>query len=112
MDDCNKTVKLTSSDGKVIQYRVQSDLAFMLLVKSQLLDEPIDFEELMRYSLTPVPYSLGTADGSFAKTNKAKMLHFILEDNLEVVPYPSDAFHIEDGNALIHALRDLPLHIW
>ena len=55
MEACNKTVKLTSSNGKMIQYREQSDLAFMLLVKSQLLDEPLDIEELMRYSLTPVP---------------------------------------------------------
>ena len=30
----------------------------MLLIKSQYLDEPLNIEELMRYPLTPAPYSL------------------------------------------------------
>ena len=80
----------------------------MLLIKSQLLDEPLDLDELMTFSLTPVPYSLATADGFFAKTNKAKMLHFLLEEYTDSVPYPKDTFHIEDGNALVHVLKDLP----
>ena len=36
------------------------------------------------------------------------MLHFLLEDAPEVVPYPKDALHIQDGNALFHALTNLP----
>jgi hypothetical protein len=80
----------------------------MLLIKSQYLDEPLDFSELMRYSLTPVPHSLGTADGFFNKTNKAAMLHFLMEDTPEEVPYPKDALYIQDGNALFHALTNLP----
>ena len=83
-------------------------MAFQLLIKSQLLDEPIDLDELMRYSLTPVPASLGTADGFFAKTNKANMLHFLLDDSLDNDTYPKDAIFIQDGNALFHALTDLP----
>ena len=80
----------------------------MLLVKSQHVDEPLNLDELMQYSLTPVPHSLGTADGFFNKTNKAAMLHFLLEDAPEVVPYPKDALYIQDGNALFHALTNLP----
>ena len=75
MAECNKKVKLTSSEGKIVQYKQQSDLAFMLLVKSQLQDDPLDLNDLLTYSLFPVPYILGTPDGFFAKTNKAKMLH-------------------------------------
>ena len=93
---------------QVIQYREQSDLAFMLLIKSQHLDEPIDLDELMRYSLTPVPHSLGTADGFFNKTNKAAMLHYLMEDAPEEVPYPTDRLYIQDGNAVFHALKNLP----
>ena len=77
-------------------------------MKSQLLDEPINFDELMQYSLTPVPASLGTPDGFLAKTNKSTMLHFLLDDNLENASYPKGAIHIEDGNALFHALTNLP----
>ncbi|XP_049455367.1 uncharacterized protein LOC125902797 isoform X2 [Epinephelus fuscoguttatus] len=108
MEASNKTIKLTTSQGKLIQYSEQSNLAFMLLVKSQLLKEPLNIDELMRYSLTPVPPSLGTADGFFAKSNKASMLHFLLEDSPEEVPYPKDAFYIQDGMALFHTLVNLP----
>ncbi|XP_063959228.1 uncharacterized protein LOC135154916 [Lytechinus pictus] len=108
LEASNKSVKLTGTQGKAIQYREQSDLAFTLLIKSQNLDEPLNLDELMRYSLTPVPHSLGTPDGFFNKTNKASMLHFLMEDAPEDVPYPEDALYIQDGNALFHALENLP----
>lgn len=80
----------------------------MLLIKSQNLDVPLNLDELMKYSLTPVPYSLGTADGYFNKTNKAAMLQFLTEDETEEVPYPTDkTIFIQDGNALFHALSNL-----
>ncbi|XP_060558267.1 uncharacterized protein LOC132718572 [Ruditapes philippinarum] len=60
MEASNKTVKLTAPQGKVIQYQEQSNIAFMLLVKAQSLNEQLDLEELMRFPLTPVPHSLGT----------------------------------------------------
>ena len=92
---------------QIVQYRQQSDLAFMLLVKSQNLDEPVDLDELMRYSLTPVPRSLGTANGFFNKTNKAALLHFFTDDNQEDISYPKCALHIQDGNALFHVLTNI-----
>ena len=83
-------------------------MAFTLLVKSQLLHEPLNPDELMRYSLSPVPHCLGSPEGFFAKTNKATMMHYILEDKTDEVPYPKDSFFIQDGNALFHALLSLP----
>ena len=80
----------------------------MLLIKSQHLDEPTDLDELMRYSLTPVPHSFGTSDAFFSKTNKAAMRHYLMEDAPEEVPYPTDSLHIQDDNALFHALKNLP----
>ena len=62
---CCKTVKLTTFDGKIIQYNKQSDLAVMLLIKSQALDDPLDLDELLTYSLFPFPYIFATADGFF-----------------------------------------------
>ena len=79
MSHSNKIVKLTSSKGKIIQYQEQSDLFCAILVKSQLLDKPISIEELMTYPLTPIPHSLGTADGFMCKTDKAKLLHYLVE---------------------------------
>ena len=79
----------------------------MLLVKSQSLDELLKIDELMRYPLTVVPRSLGTADGFFNKTNKAAVLYFLLEDVTKEKLIPSDALYIQDGNALFHALTNL-----
>ncbi|KAG1700947.1 hypothetical protein GQR58_005063 [Nymphon striatum] len=71
MEKTNKKKKLTSTQGKVIQYQEQGNIAFQLLVKSQLLDQPISIKELMSYCITPVPHSLGTPDGYMAKTDKS-----------------------------------------
>ena len=70
----NKVVKLTSTQGNVIHYQKQSEIAFTLLVKSQYLEKPIDLENFVYFPLTPVPHMLGTSDGFFAKTNKASVL--------------------------------------
>ena len=94
---------------QVIQFQEQSNLAFVLLLKSQSQDEPLDLEELMKYCLMPVPPSLGTPDGFFSKTNKASILHYLLEDTTpEDLPYPKDALFIQDGMALLHTLANLP----
>ncbi|XP_049337187.1 uncharacterized protein LOC111196954 [Astyanax mexicanus] len=103
----SKKIKLTSAQGKVFMYQEQSNLAFQLLVKSQMLDMPFDLEELMHYPLSPVPHALGTPDGFFAKTNKATILHYLLQDRDEEVIYPKDALFIQDGNALFHMMTNL-----
>lgn len=65
---------------QVVQYQEQSNLAFLFLIKSQNREEHLDLGELMKFPLLPVPPSLGTQDGFFNKTNKAAVLHYLLED--------------------------------
>ncbi|KAL7385243.1 hypothetical protein ABVT39_018114 [Epinephelus coioides] len=79
-----------------------------LLVKSQMMEMPIDLDELMRYPLSPVPHALGSPDGYFAKTNKATILYYLLEDRNDEISYPKDALFIQDGNALFHMMTKLP----
>jgi len=43
--------------------------------------------ELTKYCLTPIPYSLGTADGFFVKTDKSKSLAHVTKD-VEDQPLP------------------------
>ena len=76
-------------------------------MKSQLLDIPLDLQELVCYSWLPVPPSLRTPDGFFNKTNKASMLHALVENSEEEIPFPRDAICIMDGNALFHSLTNL-----
>ena len=111
MERANKKVKLSSVQGKAVQYQEQGDIAFQILVKSQLLPKPIDIAELMTYSLTPVPHSLGTPDGYMAKTNKAAAVHFLTRDvNDATQPdrESKEVLFIEDGNAHFHTLKDVP----
>ena len=68
--DANKTVSLTTSKGKLIQYQEQRDLVFKLLVRSQMLNAPIDLNVLISYSLSHVPHCLGTPDGFFSRQIK------------------------------------------
>ena len=111
MEKVNKKVKLTTAQGNVIKYQEQGDVAFQILVKSQLLSQPVDIEELMAYSITPVPHCLGTPDGYMAKTNKAASVHHVTNDVPEAeLPSASsgETLFIEDGNAHFHTLKDLP----
>ena len=108
MEMTNKKVKLSTSQGKVVQYQEQSNLAFQLLIRSQLLSTPTDLDVLMTYCLTPVPASLGTPDGFFSKTNKTAAMHYLLADRNIEVQHPDGALFIQDGNALFHGLTFLP----
>ena len=93
------------------QYQEQSNLASLPFVKSQSQDEPLDLKELIKYCLMPVPpSSLGTPYGFFSMTNKATILHYLLEDTTpEDLPYPKDELFIQDGMELLHILVNHPL---
>ena len=66
-----KTVKLKTAQNKIITYKQHSSVAIQLLVKSEAHGH-VNVEELMKYPLSPVPYSLGTADDYMAKTDQSK----------------------------------------
>ena len=68
---------------------------------------PLDLDTLMGYLLLPVPHCLGTADGFFANTNKASMMHFMIKDHSGVMAYPKDSMFIQGGNALFHTMTSL-----
>ena len=107
MECNNKKVTLKTSEGKLIQYQEQSNLAFRLLVKSQTLNEPIDLNILCGYSLVPTTTVFATPDGFFTKTNKAAMMHFLMEEESHTDQYPKNSLLIQDGNALFHTMTDL-----
>ena len=111
MAKTNKKTKLTSSQGKLVQYREQGDIAFQLLIKSQLLEHPISIEDLMTYCITPVPHSIGTPDGYMAKTDKSKMVAYLTSEVQGASALPQDdekTFFIDDGNARLYTLKELP----
>ena len=78
-------------------------------MKSQVQENALDLQQLLTYSLAPVPHCLGTPDGLFAKINKTSMLHFLMKDNVEEVKYPTQSMFIQDRNALFPSLIGLAL---
>ena len=106
----NKVTKLKKASGDIVQYREQGDLAFQLLVKFQLMTQPISIDEMMSYCLTPVPSCLGTPDGFMAKTNKAAAVHYLTRDiESNDIPriHSGETLYIEDGNAHFQTLKDV-----
>jgi len=73
-----------------------------------------DYNKLFAYPLNPVPWSLATSDGGFAKTDKAELLH-VLEcesdaRNKYKSPHdlPFNCAVVVDGNAMLQAMTHLP----
>ncbi|CAL8356010.1 unnamed protein product [Boreogadus saida] len=92
--------------GAMVSYYVNPGSNFEKMLEiCDLIDAP-DSE-----SKNLSPHSLGTADGFFNKNHKAAMLHYMTEDAPEDVPYPKEAFYIQDGNALFHALDEPPTNV-
>lgn len=87
----------------------QSDFAFQVLVKSQMLEAPISLEDLMKYPITSVPASLGTPDGFMNKTNKATIVHHIADDDyMAEIVESSSVFFVYDVNAILHSMTCVP----
>ena len=65
--------------------------------------------ELMTDPLTPIPDSIGTADGLLLKTDKAKSFHYITKGVENESFIPSDSTLVMyDGNAMFDCLNDVP----
>ena len=109
LGDMNKNMKVTTANNKVVQYKQQGNIAFQLFVKSQSQGLQLDMKELMTYPLTPVPYSIGTADGFLAKTDKSKSFQYLTKE-CEDAPVPSaeSTLVVYNGNAYFYYLKEIP----
>ena len=66
-------------------------------------------EKVLQYPLSPVPWALATPDGLPLKTNKATLLHKIeKKEFLEHDSLNYESVCIVDGNALFHAMTEVP----
>ena len=105
----SKVSKVMSTKHKIVQYKQQGNIAFQLFVKSQNQGLQIDLKELMTYPLTPVLYSIGTADGYLAKTDKSKGFHCLTKECTDAeIPPDNETLIIYDGNACFYYMKDMP----
>ncbi|KAL5020659.1 hypothetical protein ScPMuIL_002258, partial [Solemya velum] len=107
MELMGKTVKI-KSNNKVVEYRQQGNIAIQLLVKSQKPQNQIDIADLMKYPLTPVSYSIGSADGSLAKNDKSKGFKYLVEDTDTANVSKQDDSLLVVEDALFHCMREVP----
>ncbi|MES9950704.1 MAG: hypothetical protein ABW118_17235 [Candidatus Thiodiazotropha sp.] len=99
--------KVKSTQNKMLQIKAERNIFGQLVLLS--VEHNIDLQVTLSYPLGPVPYSLATADGMPAKTEKSKLLHH-LESCVEPVTTPTDEgiAHVIDGNASLYVLSPVP----
>ena len=107
LESMNKSVKIKTTQNKVIAYKQHSSVTLQLLVRADATGA-IDMRKVMKYPITPVPYSIGTADGFLAKTDKSQGSHYLLK-GIQDMPLPRDhTLVVQDGNAMFHTLQAIP----
>ena len=108
MGSMSKSVLIKTGKNRMVEYKQQGNIAFQLLVKSQADDIRLELAHVMKYPLTPVPYSIATADGFFAKTDKSKGFHYLTKHiDSDELP-PANTTLVQDGNALFHCMKQIP----
>jgi hypothetical protein len=103
------TKTMTTTQQKAVRVKAERNFIGHLLMMANKYGKEIDLDKLFAYPLSPIPWSLATADGSFMKTNKAQLMH-MLEERSAARDYemPTDCTVIMDGNALLQSLTNLP----
>jgi len=102
--------KVSTGKKKSIQLKAERNLLGTVLMLSQKYD--IDLEKIFHYPLSPVPWSLATADGGLMKTDKSQLLHH-LEGKVTVpadqeLTFTNKDVVIVDGNAVYQAIAKAP----
>ena len=86
--------------------KTSSDKFNRLLIIGKSRD--IDLEELLSYSLSPVPMSFRTTDGTPCKTVKVKLMHELEKGVEHLAQVPAGFALIVDGMAFIHQIQTMP----
>lgn len=91
--------------GRDFMIKADRNLFARLLVAAQ--KRSMDLGEVFEYSPAPLPWSLASADGSFCKTDKSKLLEALSKDIELVEDVPPSAAIIVDGMAILQSLKQV-----
>lgn len=110
-DEKTKRKKLTTTQNKIVEIKVERNLFGQLVMLSEQHD--ISLDKMLSFPLRPVPWTLSTADGCPVKTDKSKMMHRLEAgvNHQERPPHThthSHVIYLFDGNALLQAMTGLP----
>ena len=90
---------------ETVSLKAISEMYNRLLIIGKRRD--IDLDELLSYSLSSVPISLGITDGTSCKTVKAKLMHESEKDVEPLAHVPAGSALIVDGMAFIHQIHTM-----
>ena len=68
----------------------------------------MDLQEVFKYSLGPLPWSLASADGSHCTAAKSKLLETLFEGVEPAEDVPPSAAMFADGTAVLQAMKESP----
>ena len=104
-----KVKKSCKVKDRSITLKADRDVFARLLVICGKRD--VKLKEVLTYSLGPIPWSLATADGSFVKSVKSKLLDAIEKevDNPVLDALPLDCVRVFDGMVMIQQLESASL---
>ena len=103
-----KNIQVKASDEKLTTVNADRTLFARLLIASR--SRNIDLREVLKYELSPVPYTLAHTDGTLRKSTKSAPIT-ALEDSVQVLPHlPCDnenprTAHILDGVAVVQMVK-------
>lgn len=106
-----KTVNMKIKD-KMLALKSSKDLLNRLLVIAKVKD--MNLCDLMKFSLNPIPLSLGSHDGTLNKTNKASLFHHIEKScdcriaSIEAIPSGNQSVLLIDAMALVQQVHNIP----
>ena len=63
-----------------------------LFLRSQQFEIQVNLEELIKFPLTSVPYSLATEDGFFHKTDKSEFFHHLTKGEADAERYTHNCY--------------------
>ncbi len=105
-DLVGKQKSQTSSQKEVIIKADRSVFARLLVVAQQR--ENITIDEVLRYELGPLPWSMATVFGTMQKTTKSLMTKVLITDEHKVKQIPPNSACIIDMMALVQSWTKIP----
>lgn len=104
--DTGKTV-ISNIKSENISLKASRQLLTRLLFVAKV--QNLDLQNLMKYSLNPLPIAISNYDGTIAKTNKAALFHFIeANENIHLLSkkdIPTGSALIIDGMSILQQLK-------
>ena len=70
--------------------------------------QQMNMQEVLTYTLGPLPWYLATADGAPTNTAKSALLHILEGKAQPVEDVPASAVWILDGVAMLHSMKYVP----